>query len=246
MQGFTVKSPLMRGTGGVKVKSPQVIGDSVFARFSDVLSYSVQIAILVVVILLSIGLILLVGAVAWLNVVEFNRYYRGRNDIVRIKRNIGIIEAAVQPIGFSVYANTTQNIPTATLTILTEWTDTAGVPAYDDTGGAFDFSTGIFTAAVPGRYMATGSVCWVGTLTGTREAHLNTNGTSLATVFDVLDASNATTFQCNQVSQIMDLNLASSVWLEAIHDSGVNETLTARSRFSIERIAPESFDLTEK
>lgn len=89
-----------------------------------------------------------------------------RNHNIRI--DITQLRQAIAPIGFSAWKNETQGIETNTSTIITTWLTVGGTPAYDETSGGFNHTTGIFTAAVEAMYVATGSICFPGTGVGTR------------------------------------------------------------------------------
>jgi hypothetical protein len=164
-----------------------------------------------------------------------NRRYQHLN------RDIRDLRSADAPIGFSAVKNETQNVIPSTPTRLIDWTTEDGNPEYDASNGAFDPSTGFFTAALTAIFSCTGAVCFE-TIPGVgiREGRLVTNGAGAvpATVFNQQGEDNATTVQCLMVSQMVSLAVGERVWLEAFHECAppVNETVSIRSRFSCERI----------
>lgn len=144
----------------------------------------------------------------------------------------------IKPVGFSVYKNNTQMIADNTSTIVTTWTAEDGWPAYDDTKGAFNGTSGIFTVRKTDVYAVTGVVCFTATANGTREARLVTSGAAAAEVFSrEVGSDTLSGDQCLEVHQIIDTIKGGMVWLEAFSDSGNMETVTGESRFSIERVA---------
>lgn len=161
-------------------------------------------------------------------VINNNRATRFRHDHNQLR----------QAVGFSAHKNATQSVPDSATTIITTWDSSAGEPLYDATNGAFNLTSGLFTAALPGQYTATGHICFVGAPLGTRTASLNTDGTgaTAAVVTSIAPFTNTTTSQCLSVSQILDLSVGTSVWLEAFQDSGSPLDVNINSRFSLERV----------
>ncbi len=155
----------------------------------------------------------------------------------RLNRDIRDLRRADAPIGFSVHKNVTQLAEDDVLTILTGWSTAGGFPAYDETDGGFDPDTGFFTVALAAKYMATGLVCFDSSENGTRTGGLANSNGGIMGVFNRVLGISGITFQCMGVSQIMMLDVGDTVHLNALSNSGNNETLATRSRFSIERIA---------
>jgi len=176
------------------------------------------------------GVLLLLGAAAFgISIAAI--VYNSREHQKTIHRT--------RAIGFSVYKNGTQSITDNTTTIVTIWTSAAGYPAYDHTYGAFNETSGVYTAnSKDGTYMVTATICFAASATGIREARLVTSGTHSAIVYDrAVATASITGGVCLNVNQIMDLPYGDTVWVEAFSNSGSTETVTAQSRFSLERIA---------
>lgn len=142
-------------------------------------------------------------------------------------------------VGFSMYKNGSKVIATGTPTKVDEWEGNGGGVTYDNSDLAFDKDSGEFETKTDGIYLATATLCYVGTNNGFREAALVNNATTIPKdiVFEFVAGSNETTLQCLHLHQIMQLVAPDRVWLLANHDSGIAETITDDSRFAMERLA---------
>lgn len=153
------------------------------------------------------------------------------------RHDIHQLRAAIAPIGFSAWKNGTQAIANSSATTVAGWETIGGIPAYDATLGGLNKTNGIFTADTEAIYSTEGTICWLETGSGgIREARLMTNGV-VAAVFSRVGEVDVSGYTCLAVAQIQSLDVGDRVWLVAFQDSGVVESVTELSRFSMERIA---------
>ncbi len=164
-------------------------------------------------------------------------FTRDNRRYQHLNRDIRDLRSADGPIGFSVHQNVTQVVEDTTLTTVTGWSTTGGLPAYDETGGGFDPLTGFFTVSVAAKYLAVGNVCFASTATGFRQAGLANSHGGIMGTFNRVPGASGISFQCMLVSQILMLDVGDTVHLNAEQNSGTTLSTADRSRFSVERVA---------
>jgi len=162
------------------------------------------------------------------------RWTRARHDLTVVREDIGDLQRDHIVAGFMAYKNITQAIPTGPLTTLTNWTTIGGPPAYDDSGGAMNFVTGVWTTVIPGKYMVSASVCWTAGSFGVRTMVILTNGSQVATPIDSKESLVGIT--CTQISLLMDLTVAMTVEVQVARTSTGLEVVGSTNSFSIGRM----------
>lgn len=143
-----------------------------------------------------------------------------------------------QAVGFSAIKNDSQTLDDSTITIINAWVDDLGEPFYDASNGALNSTSGLFRTPVAGQYVATGHICFVPVQPGIRTVRLVTDavGSLTRTVITRQQGDPSLVSQCLTVTQVLDLSVGTSVWLEAFQNSGSPLDVTFFSAFSIERV----------
>lgn len=154
------------------------------------------------------------------------RYHRIRNDIDEIR----------DAVGFFATKRGNQNVPANVFTTISSWSTASGDPFYDNSYGAMDFTSGIWTSQMDGKYVVSASICWTssGTL-NTREMRFLTNGTSSYYPFMATIGYGQV---CSPLTATMDVPRGVSVQVQALRTSAGSEVVeTVLTTFGIERVA---------
>ena len=143
----------------------------------------------------------------------------------------------VTPVGFLAYVDGPESLPNSSFNTLDGWSTSGGSPAYDASGGAFNPTTGIYTAPEPGgKFMVSGNLCWQGDV-GVRTLILAVGAGNQdafpSTSQSVPDAGDGV---CSSISMSMYLPTGMTVRMLERHPTGEPVFVFAR-RFSVERIA---------
>lgn len=171
-----------------------------------------------------------------LQIMNSERHDRDQADAQQLLDRLAILKASLQPIGFTVEKNVTQVVAQATAAIVGGWSALVGMPAYDDSMGGFNLTSGIFVAPVDAKYLVDTSVLWIAGAGGTRTVAIVTNGINLMRA-DHTYFYFAVEIPTNRAMLVVDLAAGDSVWIEASHGSAGIRTIALSSRLSVERIA---------
>lgn len=140
------------------------------------------------------------------------------------------------PVGFLARKAASQTIPVSTFTTVTGWIipGAADPPAYDNSNGAMNLATGVWTTILPGKYQVSASICWTAGAVNVRQMLFVTNGTGSTTPVASVLAFGVT---CTTNSITMNLPVGMSVEVQVSRSTAGAEVVNAFSVFSIERVA---------
>ena len=180
-----------------------------------------------------------VVAIVWLTaitIVYSVLFSQNQNRFETTRNLIRNIHTDQSPKGFMANLAGNQIIPVGVVFIpLTNWTTTGGAPVYDDSNGAFNGTSGIWTTKNPGRYQVSGIACWVAGTFSLRQMIFFTNGNPAA--IPLHSGEGLFNAYCNEMSLTMDLTLGMTVQIQVLHGAAVPLTITVPTLFSIERLA---------
>jgi uncharacterized protein YdhG (YjbR/CyaY superfamily) len=164
-----------------------------------------------------------------------------REQLAAVEAELSDLQAEVanktKAIGFSVYKASAQVIPSAVISTITDWSTSGGPSAYDESGGAFNTTTGRFTAIQRAKYQCEAAICWNAGLAGNRVMVLVNTANAAMNSFDV-DAYRGVGTVCTVSSVIFNLDVGEAVWIVVAQGTGFSQTIrTLGTTFSIERIA---------
>ena len=191
-------------------------------------------ALILIVCLVSVFMVFFVFGS--LQIMNSNRQDRNQDDTQQLLDRLAVLKQSLQPLGFTVEKNVTQVVAQATAVIVGGWSALVGMPAYDDSMGAFNLTSGIFVAPVSAKYLAETSLVWLAGAGGTRTVAIVTNGLNLMRA-DHTYFYFAAGIATNRAMLVVDLAVGDSVWIEASHGSVGIRTIAVTSRLSVERIA---------
>jgi len=155
------------------------------------------------------------------------RYERTRNDIEQLR-------GGLEPIGFLARKRGTQTIVVNAFTTVTSWGISGGAPAYDDSNGALNFASGIWTSPGDAKYQVSASICWTNGALGLRQMIILTNLTG--GIVPLTSTVAAIGVICNSLSVNMDLPQGTTVQIQALRSTVGVEIIGTSSTFGIERI----------
>jgi len=152
-------------------------------------------------------------------------------DVRRIHR----LERGEDSIGFFAYKNHNQTIPPNVYTTADDWSVDQGAPFYDNSNGAMDLTSGVWTTQVAGVYQVSAATCWTasGSL-NTRRMIFATDGAG--TVTASLAATVGYGQVCTTLSVPMRLITGMTLRVQVQRTSAGSELLDTLSSFGIERL----------
>jgi hypothetical protein len=136
---------------------------------------------------------------------------------------------------FQAQNTTAQSIPASTTTTLTGWT-----AVKDDSNGAMNFSTGVFTAPVTGWYQVSGlirtaTVSWAAA--DQIVANINVNGTAVQSSYLVVQAAVSANFGSNALSGVVYMTAGQTLTFAILQTHSAAVTLSGSAMANVFNVA---------